>query len=109
MGSPRQMIAESDLVARGVLTAVFEGVEYEYEGPADDGRYTGIYLTFEVAVEGVLAGDESLVRDGKVYVMVDKANPTSPRDLAAANPRPELLPVPLDRPPWPPHPASAGL
>jgi hypothetical protein len=109
MGSPRQMIAESDLVARGVLTDVFEGVEYEYEGPADDGRYTGIYLTFEVAVEEVLAGDESLVRDGKVYVMVDKANPTSPRDLAAANPRPEVLLVLLDHTQWLPDHASAVI
>jgi hypothetical protein len=91
MGSPEEAIASRDLILRGILVDVFDGPEYKYAPPADDDRYTGIYAVFEVAVDEVLAGDESLIVDGKVYLLVQKANPTRTRDLAAANPQPEMM------------------
>lgn len=103
MGTPQDVLAERDLVVRGTVTDILEGMVERYADDALTRRLEGSYVTFRVTVGEVLAGDASLVTDGEVFVQVDIAGTTRVADLAAANPRPEAVLILTDLGDWRPH------
>ena len=102
MRSPQDALQQSQLIVRGTLVDVFDGVEIDYPDDAVTERARGTYATFELSVEDVLFGDESLVTEGSVYVQVAKTPAVSAGDMAAANPRPSVLAFLIDIGGWSP-------
>lgn len=90
MGGPGEALGVYDLIVRGTVKDIFEGIEYRYDDGRPD-RLVPAHATFVVSVEEVLAGDRSLVLEGRVYLQVLRNRQTSVDDLAAANPEPAVL------------------
>lgn len=102
--SPKGALQKADLIVRGVLVDVTDGVSVQYDDPALTARRAGGYLTLVVDVTKVLAGDASRVKDGKVYVEVPRSPVTSPSEVSRANPRAQVVMVLDDLGDWRPQP-----
>lgn len=104
--SPADAVAQSDLIVRGTLVRVEQGIEIKTGDAALTRRFQNRYATFVVAVDAVLAGDAKLVTDGHVYVQVGKAATVDTGALAKANPRPDTVLVLEDLGAWRPVPGA---
>jgi hypothetical protein len=90
MGGPGEALGVYDLIVRGTVTDIFEGIGYRYDDGRPD-RLVHVHATFVVSVDEVLAGDRSLILEGRAYLQVLRNRQTSVDDLAAANPEPAVL------------------
>lgn len=102
MGPPEEALAQTELVVRGSVVEVSDGMEVEYPDAAVNARSGGGYATFHVRVGDVLAGNASLVTDNHVYVQVIKSADVSSGDLASANPGPSAVVFLRDLSGWSP-------
>ena len=104
LASPRDAVAGSDLIVRGTLTDVVDGISVKYPDPLATERDAGTYATYVLAVDEVLSGDAAKVRDRRVYVAVNKSPTTEVADLARANSKPRVVAVLDDISAWKPMP-----
>ena len=104
LASPREAVAEGDLIVRGTLSDVVDGISIKYADPLDTERDAGAYATYVLAVDEVLSGDAAKVRDRRVYVTVSKSRTTEIADLARANSKPRVVAVLDDISAWKPSP-----
>lgn len=100
--SPADAIAKGDLIISGTIVEVHDGITITYPDDRLTERGSGAFVTFEVAVDQVLAGEPSLVVDGTAYVQVAKSPVTPVSELAAANPRPAAVVILDDITDWRP-------
>src|SRR5687768_3297634 len=73
LASPRDAVEKADLIVRGSLAEITEGIAFANADPAVTARRANTYVTFVVEVGEVLAGDAAAVRDGRVYVEVPRS------------------------------------
>jgi hypothetical protein len=106
LASPRDALAEGDLVVRGTLSDIMDVVEVSYPDARETERQAGQYATFVLTVDEVLSGDPGKVRDGRVYVTVNKSPTTDIAALARANSRPQVVAVLDDISGWKPTPEA---
>ena len=104
LASPREAVAEGDLIVRGTLTDVVDGITVKSPDPLSTERQAGAYATYVLAVDEVLSGDAAKVRDRRVYVTVSKSRTTEIADLARANSKPSVVAVLDDISAWKPTP-----
>jgi hypothetical protein len=104
LASPRDALAQGDLVVRGTLSDIVDVVEVTYPDARETERQAGQYATFVLTVDEVLSGDPGKLRDGRVYVTVNKSPTTDIAALARANSRPQVIAVLDDISGWKPTP-----
>ncbi len=108
LASPREAVAEGDLIVRGTVTDVVDGITDKYPDPLSTEREAGAYATYVLAVDEVLSGDAAKLRDRRVYVTVNKSRTTEIADLARANSKPRVVAVLDDISAWTPTPDATG-
>jgi hypothetical protein len=104
LASPRQALDLSDLIVRGTVEEVFDGISTTYPDKQSTERAEGSYVTFRVSVAEVLSGPADAVKDNTVYVQVSKSRTTSTGDLAKANPKARAVLILDDITGWKPAP-----
>jgi hypothetical protein len=102
--SPADAVRRSDLIVKGTLVEVVDGITVQYDNQAMTQREAGSYATFVVKVDQVLAGRARGVADGHVYVSVYKSSTVSPQQLAKLNPDAQTVLVLDDITAWTPQP-----
>lgn len=85
LASPRQAIERSDLIVRGTVTEVFDGVSVDYPDEQRTARGRGTFVTLRVSVAEVISGALPPAGDGSVFVQVRKSPIVSTADVAAAS------------------------
>jgi hypothetical protein len=106
LASPRDAVAKADLVVRGRLAAITDGVTAVYADPLLTQRAAGSYLTFVVDVAEVLSGDAGRVSEGRVYLRVRRSPAVTLEAVRALNTNPEVLLVLADVTSDVPHPSA---
>lgn len=104
LASPRQAIDLSDLIVRGTVEEVFDGISTTYPDKQSTERAQGSYVTFRVSVAEILSGPSDVVKDQTVYVQVSKSRSTPTADLAKANPKAQAVLILDDITDWKPAP-----
>ncbi|MFI6095202.1 hypothetical protein ACIA8G_06615 [Lentzea sp. NPDC051213] len=104
LASPRQALDLSDLIVRGTVEEVFDGISTTYPDKMSTERAQGSHVTFRVSVSEVLDGPADAVKDRTVYVQVSKSRTTSTGDLAKANPKAQAVLILDDISDWKPAP-----
>ncbi|GGP63676.1 hypothetical protein [Saccharothrix coeruleofusca] len=104
LASPRQAVEKSDLIVRGTVEEVFDGISTSYPDKQRSARSAGSYVTFRVSVDQVLSGPDAQIQGGAVYVQVAKAQSTPTEAVAKANPKPSAVLVLDDITDWKPAP-----
>jgi hypothetical protein len=102
--SPRDAVTRADLIVEGTLVEIGEGIALRYPDPAKTQRRANSYMTFVIAVDRVLAGDPTMVHNGRVYLTVRKSGAIDVRDIAAANPQARMVAALDDVTSWTPSP-----
>jgi hypothetical protein len=100
--SPKDAVAEADLIVEGTVTDIVDGIDLQFADPLYTERNADTYATFVVTVARVISGDASKVQDGKVYVEVLKSPTTPIGALAGANTKPNAVLVLDDITTWQP-------
>jgi hypothetical protein len=83
--SPGELGARATLTVVGEVIAVDDGRVFGV-GPTRDTEPVFLNVTLTVRVDGVLAGDKALARDGVVYVEVSRTKVTSVESFRRATP-----------------------
>jgi len=104
LASPRQALDLSDLIVRGTVEEVFDGISSTYPDKQDTERTQGSYVTFRVSVAEILSGPADAVKDRTVYVQISKSRTTATADLAKANPKAKAVLILDDITDWKPAP-----
>jgi len=104
LSSPEDAIQKSDLIVRGRVVDVMDGIGFEYSDSEESERQQARYATFVVEVEEVLARNASEVLDDRVYVQVPRSPATSIEQLSAANSRADAIFILDDITKWQPTP-----
>lgn len=102
LATPRQAVEISDLIVRGTIVEVFDGISITYPDSQQTARGQGEYVTLRVSVADVVSGASASVSDGQVFVQVPKSQSTSTADVAAANPNAEAVLILDDITDWTP-------
>lgn len=97
LASPRDALARADLVVRGTLVDVKQGVTFATDNSELASRLSSDDSLFVVDVSEVIARDPAAVVDGKAYVNV-LTGEVSAGSLARANPRAEVVAAAFELP-----------
>jgi hypothetical protein len=100
--SPRDAIDQSNLIVRGVVAEVFDGIAVAYPDADTTARRTGLFVTLRVTVTEVLAGPPV----GTVDVQVMKSPTTTVAELAAASANSGVIAILEDITRWVPAPGA---
>ena len=93
--SPGELGARATLTVVGEVTAINDGRVFG-SGPSRDNEPVFLNVTLTVRVARVLAGDETLVRDGLVYVEIARTKVTSVESFQRATPANQQVVLFLD-------------
>ncbi|RAS67275.1 hypothetical protein C8D87_103614 [Lentzea atacamensis] len=104
LASPRRALDLSDLIVRGTVEEVFDGISTTFPDKQSTERAQGSHVTFRVSVAEVLSGPADAVKDRTVYVQVSKSRSIPTGDLAKANPRAQAVLILDDITDWKPAP-----
>src|ERR1044071_4646218 len=63
LASPRQALDLSDLIVRGTVEEVFDGISTTYPDKQNTERAQGSHVTFRVSVDEILSGPADAVKD----------------------------------------------
>jgi hypothetical protein len=106
LASPADAVRQADLIVRGTLVQVSDGVRIHYADQATTKRNANSYATFVIAVDKVVSGDAAKVTDGRVYLMVFKNSAATTKELSALNPGAKVVAVLDDITNWRPQPGA---
>lgn len=106
LATPRQAVEQSDLIVRGTVEEVFDGISVTYPNAGETKRGQDKYVTLRVSVADVVSGADSSVSDGQVFVQVPKSQSVSTEDIAAVNPRADAVLILEDITDWTPVPGA---
>jgi hypothetical protein len=106
LATPRQAVEQSDLIVRGTVEEVFDGIAITYPDAGESKRGQGRYVTLRVSVADVVSGAGDSVRDGQVFVQVPKSRSVPTKDIAAANPKADAVLILEDITNWTPVPGA---
>ncbi|WP_422772332.1 hypothetical protein ACN28C_04555 [Plantactinospora sp. WMMC1484] len=101
--SPDDAVGRADLVVRGTLVRVTDGIRFSSADPEVTKRAVGAYGIFIIAVEKVLDGDATMITDGRVYISMAISSKATPQELDALNPQAEVVAVLEDITGWRPN------
>ncbi|PZF92807.1 hypothetical protein [Micromonospora deserti] len=101
--SPDDAVSRADLVVKGTLVKVTDGIRFSSADPEVTKRAIGSYATFVIAVEEVLDGDTTMVTGGRVYVSMSTSSKATPQELDALNPQAKVVAVLEDITAWRPN------
>ncbi|MGC7094583.1 hypothetical protein ACPZ19_07970 [Amycolatopsis lurida] len=102
--SPKQALELSDLIVRGTVAEVHDGITTAYPDAQRTQRGQGQYVTLQVAVTEVVSGPAAAVTDGQVYVQVAKSPSTPTSAIAGANTKADAVLILEDISTWKPSP-----
>jgi len=100
LASPKAAVTASELIVRGKLVDVVEGISYG--GKAAQAGRANAYATFVIEVDTSLDG--SVAQGAKVYAQVNKSSTSSPGDLAKLGKGLDVVAVLDDISDWTPAP-----
>ena len=100
LASPKAAVTASELIVRGKLVDVVEGISYG--GKAAQAGRANAYATFVIEVDASLEG--SVAKGTKVYAQVNKSSTSNPGDLAKLGKGLDVVAVLDDISDWTPAP-----
>ncbi|QFU89159.1 hypothetical protein [Amycolatopsis sp. YIM 10] len=102
--SPKQALELGDLIVRGTVAEVHDGITTAYPDAQRTQRGQGQYVTLQVAVTEVVSGPAAAVTGGQVYVQVAKSPSTPTSAIAGANTKADAVLILEDISTWKPSP-----
>lgn len=102
LASPKQALEVSDLIVRGTVAEVHDGITTAYPDAERTQRGQGHYVTLQVTVTDVVSGPAAAVTDGQVYVQVAKSPSTPTSAIAGANTKADAVLILEDITTWKP-------